>query len=111
MVELESSEVSQHLDGLALIHEALDEEIAKNNKLLTTTQGKVSSTVQLVAQQEGSITLYNRKIYQIVASTGVSEVISFFMCVCFIDVNSALLIQLIYLFIHSTKTSVPCKSR
>ncbi|XP_074553848.1 coiled-coil domain-containing protein 40 [Halichoeres trimaculatus] len=69
-VELEGSEVSQHLDGLALIQEALDEEIAKNNKLTTITEAKISSFVQLIGQKEDTVALYHKKIHQIAASTG-----------------------------------------
>lgn len=70
-VRLESSMVSQHLDSLALTQEALDEEIAKYNKLLSSNQAKISSFVTLIGQKQTTISNYNKKIYQIVASTGV----------------------------------------
>ncbi|XP_067440355.1 coiled-coil domain-containing protein 40 [Thunnus thynnus] len=69
-VRLESSMVSQHLDSLALTQETLDEEIAKYNKLLSSNQAKISSFVTLIGQKQTTITTYNKRIYQIVASTG-----------------------------------------
>ncbi|XP_070832310.1 coiled-coil domain-containing protein 40 isoform X1 [Chaetodon trifascialis] len=69
-VGLEGSEVGQHLDSLALTQEALDEEIAKQNKLLTSDQAKISSFVTLIGQKQTTIANYRKKIYQIVAKTG-----------------------------------------
>ena len=63
--------VSQHLDSLALTQETLDEEIAKYNKLLSSNQAKISSFVTLIGQKQTTITSYSKRIYQIVASTGV----------------------------------------
>lgn len=68
---LESSEVGQHLDSLALTQEALDEEIAKYNKLLSSNQAKISSFITDIGQKQATISKYNRKISQIAASTGV----------------------------------------
>lgn len=70
---LESSEVSQRLDGLAITQEALDEEVANYNKLLASNQAKISSFIILIKQKQSTITNYNRQIYQIAASTGVRE--------------------------------------
>lgn len=70
-VGLESSEVGQHLDSLALTQEALDEEIAKYNKLLSSNQAKISSFITVIGQKQATISKYNRKISQIAASTGV----------------------------------------
>ncbi|KAM7393646.1 hypothetical protein PAMP_020503 [Pampus punctatissimus] len=69
-VRLESSVVSQHLDSLALTQQALDEEIANYNKLLSSNQAKISSFVTLIGQKQTTITNYNKKIYQVTASTG-----------------------------------------
>ncbi|XP_029295682.1 coiled-coil domain-containing protein 40, partial [Cottoperca gobio] len=69
-VGLESSEVGQHLDSLALTLETLDEKIAKYNKLLTSNRTKMSSLVTLIGQNQASIANYNKNIYQIAASTG-----------------------------------------
>lgn len=73
MVGLESSKVGQHLDSLAVTQEALDEEIAKYNKLLTANQTKISSFVLLISQKQATIANYNKKIFQIAASTGVRD--------------------------------------
>ena len=67
----EISKASQHLESLGLITEALDEKIARSNKLLTTIQAKMSSFVTLIAQKQASIATCNKKIYQIAAKTGV----------------------------------------
>lgn len=72
-MELESSNVAQHLDTLTLTQDALNEEIAKYNKLLTSDQAKISSFITLIQQKQHSISCYNKKIHQITASTGVSE--------------------------------------
>ncbi|XP_060941517.1 coiled-coil domain-containing protein 40 [Limanda limanda] len=69
-VGLESIEVSQHLESLSLAQEALDEEITKYNKFLTTNQDKISSFHTLIEQKETTIANYNRKISKITASTG-----------------------------------------
>lgn len=68
---LESSKVGQHLDSLALTQEALDEEITKYNKLLSSNQAKISSFITVIGQKQATIAKYNRKISQIAASTGV----------------------------------------
>lgn len=72
-MELESSDVGQHLDTLTLTQETLDEEIAKYSKLLTSDQAKISSFITLIRQKQHTISSYNKKIYQITASTGVRE--------------------------------------
>ncbi|KAK1885678.1 Coiled-coil domain containing protein 40 [Dissostichus eleginoides] len=66
----EISKASQHLESLGLTTEALDEKIARSNKLLTTIQAKMSSFVTLIAQKQASIATCNKKIYQIAAKTG-----------------------------------------
>lgn len=69
----ESSEVSQHLESLTLTQEALEEEIAKSNKLLTSDHAKIASFVTLIGQKQTTIATYKKKIYQIVARTGVRD--------------------------------------
>ncbi|KAL3067510.1 hypothetical protein OYC64_017271 [Pagothenia borchgrevinki] len=66
----EISKASQHLESLGLTTEALDEKIARSNKLLTTIQAKMSSFVTLIAQKQASIATCNKKIYEIAAKTG-----------------------------------------
>ncbi|XP_034744686.1 coiled-coil domain-containing protein 40 [Etheostoma cragini] len=72
-VRLESTEVGQHLDNLAVTQEALDEEIIKYNKLLATNQNKISSFSTLIGQKQATIANYNKKIYEIAASTGTED--------------------------------------
>ncbi|XP_029366377.1 coiled-coil domain-containing protein 40 [Echeneis naucrates] len=69
-LEQQSSEVSQHLDSLAITEETLDEEIAKLNKLVTSNQDKIASFIVLIGQKQSTIAGYDRKISQITASTG-----------------------------------------
>ncbi|KAM8880531.1 coiled-coil domain-containing protein 40 isoform 2-T3 [Spinachia spinachia] len=69
-VGLESSEISQQLDSLTLIQGALDEDVAKYNKLLTSHQTKISSFGKLIDQKQAIIFNYNKKIYEIAARTG-----------------------------------------
>ena len=77
-VGLECREVGKHLESLSLAQEALDEEIAKYNKLVTSIQTKISSFVTLIRQKQATIANYNKKIYLITASTGVRD----FDCLC-----------------------------
>lgn len=72
-VELESSNMAQHLDTLTFTQDALNEEISKYNKLLTSDQAKISSFITLIQQKQHSISCYNKKIHQITASTGVRQ--------------------------------------
>ncbi|XP_059199638.1 coiled-coil domain-containing protein 40 [Centropristis striata] len=67
---LESSKVEQLLESLSQTNEALDEEITKYNKLLTSSQTKISSFVTLIGQKQATITNYNKQIYHIAARTG-----------------------------------------
>uniref|UniRef100_UPI003AAAC844 coiled-coil domain-containing protein 40 n=1 Tax=Centroberyx gerrardi TaxID=166262 RepID=UPI003AAAC844 len=69
-VGLESSEVSQRLDSLALIHEALEQEIAKRNKLLTACQTEIANCVTVIERKQAAISAFNKKIQQIAASAG-----------------------------------------
>nr|XP_020451651.1 coiled-coil domain-containing protein 40 isoform X1 [Monopterus albus] len=69
-VGLQSSEIGQHLDSLALPQEALDVKITEYDKLLTSKQATISSFVTLIGQKQAIIVSYNRKISQIAASTG-----------------------------------------
>lgn len=68
--ELESSEVEQHLDHLALTQKALDEETAKSDKLISAHQAKFSSFMFLIGQKQSLITKLKEKISHIAAVTG-----------------------------------------
>ncbi|KAM7009676.1 coiled-coil domain-containing protein 40 [Tautogolabrus adspersus] len=70
VMELESNKVVKHLESLAVIQEALDEEITKKNKILTTIQANISSFVIQIGQKQSNIANYNKKISQLIASTG-----------------------------------------
>lgn len=71
-VKLESQLVSQRVDSLALIQEAVDQEITKYNKLITAIEAKVTSSIRVIEQKQSTIIGYNKKISQIAATTGVS---------------------------------------
>ncbi|XP_076001592.1 coiled-coil domain-containing protein 40 [Genypterus blacodes] len=67
---LESSEISQHLDSLKLIQEALELEITNYNTLLTANQAKMTSFDSSIERNHAVIDTYNKKIQQIAANTG-----------------------------------------
>uniref|UniRef100_A0A3P8TBS3 Coiled-coil domain 40 molecular ruler complex subunit n=1 Tax=Amphiprion percula TaxID=161767 RepID=A0A3P8TBS3_AMPPE len=69
-VRLQNQQVDQHVNSLAVTQQALDEEIAKYNKLLTLNQNKVSSFVTLIDQKQTTIATCKTKICQITSSTG-----------------------------------------
>ena len=73
MVGLESIEISLHLESLSLAQEALDEEEAKYQKIITSNEAQIFSFHTLIQQKETTIANYNRKISKIVASTGVRD--------------------------------------
>ncbi|XP_069569961.1 coiled-coil domain-containing protein 40 [Brachyistius frenatus] len=72
-VSLECQQVSQQVDSLSLTQEALDEEIAHYNKLLTFNQNNISSFATLMEQKQIIITNYCDKIGQIMSKTGQEE--------------------------------------
>ncbi|KAM3864676.1 coiled-coil domain-containing protein 40 [Diretmus argenteus] len=69
-VGLERSEVSQHLDSLALTQDALEQEIAKRNKLVMAYQANSTNSVTIFERKQVTINNYNKKILQIQASSG-----------------------------------------
>uniref|UniRef100_A0A3B5AB49 Coiled-coil domain containing 40 n=1 Tax=Stegastes partitus TaxID=144197 RepID=A0A3B5AB49_9TELE len=69
-VRMESQQVDQHVNSLATTQQALDEELAKYNKLLTLNQNKISSFYVLIDQKQVTISNLQAKIWQIAASTG-----------------------------------------
>ncbi|XP_060941531.1 coiled-coil domain-containing protein 40-like [Limanda limanda] len=69
-VGLESIEVSQHLESLSLAQEALDEEKAKLQRMITANQAQITSFNGLIEKKETTIANFNRKISKITASTG-----------------------------------------
>lgn len=69
-VALESNKVSNHLESLAFTQDALDDEIGKYDKSVMFTQAAVTSILGVIQQKQNMIAAYNRKIGQIVASTG-----------------------------------------
>lgn len=68
--ELESSEVSQHLDNLAFTQKTLDEEITKADRGLSGTQAKISSLLFLISQKQSLIIQLKKKIDHITSATG-----------------------------------------
>lgn len=73
VLDLECSKIGQHLASLALTQEAIDEEIAKYNKSLTSSKAKISSFLTLIDQKQATIASYNRKISKITERTGVRD--------------------------------------
>lgn len=70
-VGLESIEVGHHLDNLAVTQHALEDEIAKYTKLVSSQQAQISANVLSVGQNQNAIVNYNQKISDNVAATGV----------------------------------------
>ncbi|XP_051801088.1 coiled-coil domain-containing protein 40 isoform X2 [Acanthochromis polyacanthus] len=69
-VRLQNQQVDQHVNSLAVTQQALDEEIANYNKLLTLNQNNVSSFVTLINQKQTAIATCKTNICQITSSTG-----------------------------------------
>ncbi|XP_041838285.1 coiled-coil domain-containing protein 40 [Melanotaenia boesemani] len=69
-MKLEKHKVNEYVNSLVLIQQALDEEVAKYNKLLVAGQARLSSFVHLIKQKQAIIFTCANKISQIVASTG-----------------------------------------
>lgn len=70
-VRLESQQVDQHVGLLALTQEALDEELSKCEELLTKSETQMSSLVQIIKEKGQTITMYNCKLSELNAKTGV----------------------------------------
>lgn len=71
MVVLESCNVGQNLDNLVQTQEALDQEVARYNNLVTSHQAKTTTYNTLIRQKQHTITNNNKKIHQIKLITGV----------------------------------------
>ncbi|CAB1433869.1 unnamed protein product [Pleuronectes platessa] len=69
-VGLEIIEVTQHLESLSVTQEALDEEKAKYQRMITSNQAQITLFNALIEKKETTIANYNRKISKITASTG-----------------------------------------
>ncbi|KAM9792745.1 coiled-coil domain-containing protein 40 [Neosynchiropus ocellatus] len=67
---LESSVLGHSLISLELIQAALEEEITNLNKMVTSSEAKAASSVTLIGQKQTAISMYNKRISQIAASTG-----------------------------------------
>ncbi|KAL1006083.1 hypothetical protein UPYG_G00067680 [Umbra pygmaea] len=70
VVMLESSEVTLHLEGLARALATLDTEMNQRNELLSASEAKIAKNVTVIERKQVTINVYNKKIEQIVASTG-----------------------------------------
>ncbi|XP_062304160.1 coiled-coil domain-containing protein 40 isoform X2 [Osmerus eperlanus] len=69
-VTLEVSEVSLRLEGVARAQAALEEELERRNGLLSASEATIAKLVNVIERKQAAINVYNRKIEQIVASTG-----------------------------------------
>ncbi|XP_077461639.1 coiled-coil domain-containing protein 40-like [Stigmatopora argus] len=67
---VESKVISEKLANLARSQQELEDEIAKYNKLIASTQAESSSMDALITQKEIAIANYNKKIDLIAARTG-----------------------------------------
>ncbi|XP_010887627.2 coiled-coil domain-containing protein 40 [Esox lucius] len=69
-VKLESTEVTLRLEGLARALAALDTEMSRRHELLSANEAMSAKRVTVIERKQATINMYNKKIEQIIASTG-----------------------------------------
>lgn len=70
-VTLESSDVTLRLEGLARTLASLETEMSRRNKLLSASEARITKCVTVIERKQATINVYNKKIEQLIASTGV----------------------------------------
>ncbi|KAG7492162.1 hypothetical protein MATL_G00012130 [Megalops atlanticus] len=69
-VTLESTEVALHLESLARVLKELERQMDRQHELLSRSEAKFSKQVTVMERKQATITIYNKKIEEINASTG-----------------------------------------
>ncbi|XP_058258248.1 coiled-coil domain-containing protein 40-like isoform X2 [Hemibagrus wyckioides] len=69
-VELEVSETGQRVQALSYLKLELEQEVMKQNQLLSTKEAAVAKLITTVERKQATMNMYNKKIEQIRASTG-----------------------------------------
>uniref|UniRef100_A0AAY4AGM5 Coiled-coil domain-containing protein 40 n=1 Tax=Denticeps clupeoides TaxID=299321 RepID=A0AAY4AGM5_9TELE len=72
-VSLECSEVSSQVESKAKQMAELEEEIVRQQELLSASEAQISRCVIDIERKQATINLYNKKIHQIVAKTGIED--------------------------------------
>lgn len=71
-VKLESQKLVTHLNSLAALHAELEEEMSQQHQLLSSRETEISGNVTDIERKQSMINIFNKKIKEIVSSTGVS---------------------------------------
>uniref|UniRef100_A0A8C8HXS7 Coiled-coil domain-containing protein 40 n=1 Tax=Oncorhynchus tshawytscha TaxID=74940 RepID=A0A8C8HXS7_ONCTS len=69
-VTLESSDLTLRLEGLARTLASLETEMSRRNELLGASEARITKRVTVIERKQATINVYNKKIEQLVASTG-----------------------------------------
>ncbi|XP_076137256.1 coiled-coil domain-containing protein 40 [Alosa pseudoharengus] len=69
-VTLAASEAKQRVENLGQTLTRLDQEIAQRHALLTASEAQIAKQVTVIERKQATINIYNKKIQQIVATTG-----------------------------------------
>ncbi|XP_062392091.1 coiled-coil domain-containing protein 40 [Sardina pilchardus] len=69
-VTLAANEASQRVENLDRTLAQLDQEIAQRHALLTASEAQIAKQVTVIERKQATINVYNKKIQQIVATTG-----------------------------------------
>uniref|UniRef100_A0A8B9GTB7 Coiled-coil domain containing 40 n=1 Tax=Astyanax mexicanus TaxID=7994 RepID=A0A8B9GTB7_ASTMX len=72
-VTLEVNQVTLHLEALAGLQADLEKEICHRHQLLTAREAEAAKYVIAIERKQATINEYNKKIQQIVASTGLED--------------------------------------
>ncbi|XP_016370198.1 coiled-coil domain-containing protein 40-like [Sinocyclocheilus rhinocerous] len=69
-VTLEGQEVATHLDSLAAFQAELEQEMSQRHLLLSSREAEIAKQVTDIERKQATISTYNKKIRDIVSSTG-----------------------------------------
>jgi len=75
-VTLEGQEVVTHLDSLVAFQAELEQEMSQRHLLLSSRETEIAKQVTEIERKQSTISIYNKKIKDIVSSTGVRPHIS-----------------------------------
>ncbi|XP_045068914.1 coiled-coil domain-containing protein 40 [Coregonus clupeaformis] len=69
-VTLERRNVTLRLEGLARTLASLETEMSRRNQLLSASEARITKHVTVIERKQATINVYNKKIEQLIASTG-----------------------------------------
>uniref|UniRef100_A0A672QVJ8 Coiled-coil domain-containing protein 40 n=1 Tax=Sinocyclocheilus grahami TaxID=75366 RepID=A0A672QVJ8_SINGR len=69
-VMLEGQEAATHLDSLAAFQDELEQEMSQRHLLLSSREAEMAKQVTDIERRQATISIYNKKIKDIVSSTG-----------------------------------------